>query len=132
LLIAHRLYINFVKDWKDFLTSKFWTIIKIILFFHLVVLGWLFFRATSVTQIFAMLSSLAQPLNWKGFVDPLLNIALILSPLLAIQIGQYKTDDLLFLYKLPKIYKIIFYALMTYLMIGYGLMKAEQFIYFQF
>ena len=55
-----------------------------------------------------------------------------ITPLIMVQIGQLKTQDLMWLYKIPKIIKIAAYALMTYLVLGFGLVRPEKFIYFQF
>ena len=45
---------------------------------------------------------------------------------------QYKKDNLMTIFELPRYLKPAVYALMTYLMLAWGAMMAEKFIYFQF
>jgi len=129
LLIGHRL-ISSLRAPSNFAWPK---IIKVVFFFHLVILGWLLFRAQSLSQVEQMMHALmfnfyinkeSGFLFWKFLA--------IISFLLAVQIGQYKTNDLMFLYRRHWVTKTIAYAVMMYLIIGWGAMKAEEFIYFQF
>jgi len=134
LLIGHRLIAS-IKRQVLFAggSSQGWFIVKVIIFFHLVVLGWLLFRAQSLTQVGEMLRALIFNFHvneQNGFL--FLKFIAIISLLFVIQIGQYKTKDLLFLYHRHWLVKTAAYALMTCLMIGWGAMKAEEFIYFQF
>jgi alginate O-acetyltransferase complex protein AlgI len=121
LLIAHRQF-----NWPNNIVTR-------ILFFHAVVIGWLFFRSQSFDQIVQMLQAMLFHFNiasldssaWLGLIG-------FLSPLLAIQIWQYKTDDLMIVFKQNWLLKNLIYAFLTYLVLGFGVMKAEEFIYFQF
>ena len=106
---------------------------NIIVFFHLIIVGWLLFRAQSFGQIAQMLHALA--FNFKLFSqDGFLwfQLAGFIAPVLAVQIWQYKSNDLMVLYKQRWFLKTVVYALMAYLLIGWGVMRAEEFIYFQF
>jgi alginate O-acetyltransferase complex protein AlgI len=130
LLIVHRLTGGGKSSGED---RGIVFVIKMIVFFHLIVLGWLLFRAQSLTQAMQMLQALffnfhIQTLDavaWGGLLG-------FTIPLWLVQIGQFKTNDLMFLYKQHWLIKTAVYALMTYLLIGWGVMKAEEFIYFQF
>ena len=128
LLTIHRLWTRrFVVQ-----TSKR-SIFKVIVFFHLVVLGWLFFRAQSMGQIIQMLQALMFQFRFR--VEDILlwlKLAVFITPLLVVQIWQAKAGDLMVLYKQHWLLKTAIYAFMTYLLIGWGIMKAEEFIYFQF
>ena len=53
-------------------------------------------------------------------------------PLLVIQVGQWIKKDLLFVFHRHWLVKTFIYAVMAYLLNGWGLMAAEEFIYFQF
>ena len=131
LLIIHRVWMPSSNQSQNQNPVK--QLITVILFFHLTVLGWLFFRAQSIDQIIFMIQAIF--LNFKfNHVDfpAWVKLSSLLLPLLAVQIWQYKTQDLMVLYKQHWILKTIIYALMTYLVLGWGIMKAEEFIYFQF
>ncbi len=107
-------------------------ILKTIFFFHMVTIGWLLFRATSLHQVGEMFYAMGNIFHEPGFWELFLQFSAIIGPLMIVQYGQLKTGDLLFLFKTPKIVKIGVYALMTYLILGFGVMRAEEFIYFQF
>lgn len=131
LLVGHRLVSSEHKEHPEGLSPL--RVLKVIVFFHLVVLGWLLFRAQSIPQVGAMLKAL--------FVNfDLLNqdaaawskLVMFISPLLAVQFLQGKSGDLLIIYRQHWLLKKFIYALMVYLLIGWGVMKSEEFIYFQF
>jgi alginate O-acetyltransferase complex protein AlgI len=131
LLIGHRLSSDEKETSRNEQGIAF--VLKIILFFHAVVLGWLLFRAQSMSQAGQMLQALffnfkiehQDPAMWLKFLG-------FVAPLWLVQIGQFKSNDLMFLYKQHWLLKTAVYALMAYLLVGWGVMKAEEFIYFQF
>lgn len=107
--------------------------IKIIVCFHVVTLGWLFFRAQSMGQVKAMAQSLVFNFHFSSQdTFAYLVFALIVLPLIGVQVGQYLTKDLMFLYRQHWVLKTVAYAFLTYLVLGWGVMRAEEFIYFQF
>jgi D-alanyl-lipoteichoic acid acyltransferase DltB (MBOAT superfamily) len=104
---------------------------KVIIFFHVVVLGWLLFRAQSLHQAGEMLqglfynfniTSIASWFSFSGFV----------LPLLLVQVWQLRSKDLMIIYKQHWLLKTLLYAFMAYLLLGWGVMNAQEFIYFQF
>lgn len=102
-------------------------------FFHLVCYGWLLFRAQSFPQIYAMTHALFFGLHLNSIaLSKFLKVMLILCPFIIIQIGQFHSNDLLFLYRQYWLVKIFAYAFMTYLIFGWGILQSEEFIYFQF
>jgi len=134
LLIVHRLVAKDVRASAiDASPRSLKRALKNLVFFHLVLLGWLFFRAQSVGQIFEMLYALFFNFNiFAVDIQSWLTLAGFVVPLLAIQIWQFLSGDLMILYKQHWLLKTIIYAFMTYLLIGWGVLKAEEFIYFQF
>jgi len=131
LLIVHRIFTK--PDERPKGQHPFKYFLKIIFFFHLVVLGWLFFRAQSFGQIVNMLQALM--FNFRFNQQDLslwIKSAGFVLPLLAIQIWQFKSNDLIILFKQHWLLKTIVYAFLTYLVLGWGIMKTEEFIYFQF
>lgn len=126
LLIAHR----FIT--KDKAQAHGGSFFKVIIFFHFVVLGWLLFRAQSMGQVIEMLKAIF--FNFKLSQQGVLWLKLIsfIGPLLMVQIWQAKTNDLMVIFKQHWVLKTVIYAGMTYLLIGWGVMNAQEFIYFQF
>jgi len=131
LLCGHKVFDTFDGGLKR-LNFKGSRILITILFFHTVVLGWLLFRATSVHQVKEMLCSMLVGFHPTEFMDVFSKFLFFVTPLFLVQMGQLKTGDLMFLFKMPKIIKIVAYALMTYLVLGFGVVRPEKFIYFQF
>jgi len=115
--------------WKIALPKVF----KILIVFHLMVLGWLFFRSSSLLQAQSMFHALVFSFHVNGiFCFKFFSMALILLPLLLVQFLQYYRNDLMIIYRLHWVLKIFIYAVMAYLVLGWGIMKSEEFIYFQF
>jgi len=131
LLCGHKVLTTFDGFSKklNFVGSKGLTTI---LFFHAVVFGWLLFRSTSINQAIDMLYAMLREFHPAVFMALFPKLLFFITPLIMVQIGQLKTQDLMWLYKIPKIIKIAAYALMTYLVLGFGLVRPEKFIYFQF
>ena len=129
LLIVYRLYETYFKGKGSVLHPLF----KMVIFFHLIALGWLFFRAQSFHQIVQMLEALV--FNFRVQQQDLslwMRLAGFMTPLILVQIWQFKTGDLTIIHKQPWMLRMLIYAFMTYLIVGWGVMQAQEFIYFQF
>jgi hypothetical protein len=61
-----------------------------------------------------------------------LDLTGFILPFILVQIWQFKSKDLMVIYKQHWLVKTFIYAFMTYLWIGWGVMNAQEFIYFQF
>jgi alginate O-acetyltransferase complex protein AlgI len=110
-----------------------WTIIRVFFVFQLVALGMLLFRCESFHQFIVMTQSLVYKFNPAAIqLQDWGKLVAIISPFLIIQVGQRWSGDLMFLQKRNIFIKTFSYAVMTYLITGYGILKAEEFIYFQF
>ncbi len=105
-----------------------------VFFFHLVCLGWLFFRAKSLPQIGMMLKSLFfnfhffELFQFPGWE----RMTVLIGLLMAAQILQFQKGDLLALRRIHPVLKWTVYALIFHLMLDFGSGAAQQFIYFQF
>jgi len=102
---------------KSFTNQWYW--VKVIIFFHLVCLGWLIFRATSVSQLWSMTEGIISNFNLqdsKAF-ELVPQMLLFIFPLIAVQIFQLLKKDLMCLYKANVFIRAVFYALCIYLMI---------------
>ncbi len=133
LLTFYHLYLKQAKPSPVMKQKGLIGFLKIILFFHVILLGWLLFRAQSVTQITAMATALFSNCQlMQQDLLPWIKFIFIISPLLLVQIGQWKSKNLMFMYQLPLWPKTFCYALMIYLLLGWGVMDTVEFLYFQF
>ena len=109
-----------------------WLVIRILCMFTLTTYSWVLFRAHSGDQIMTMTRALADPL--EGINHSELSTVLWLGvPLMLIQIVQFRTGELFFtrLAWIPTSVKVIFYALLLYLLLLHG-GQPQSFVYFQF
>jgi D-alanyl-lipoteichoic acid acyltransferase DltB (MBOAT superfamily) len=128
LLVFHRIWI-----WWGGARFSIWRWFRIFIFYHMIVLTWLPFRAQSLDQLKYMAGTLFFHFQWSQQTTMMMvNFVLIVAFLWVIQWCQYRKNDLLFLYHQNKYVKTVVYAFMAYLIVGWGVMKPEQFIYFQF
>jgi alginate O-acetyltransferase complex protein AlgI len=110
-------------------TSRWW--LHVIVFFHLVCLGWLFFRAQSVTQALQMLSAVL--FNFHLSVPAGTRLLLeILVPLFIVERVQLVANDALAPLRLQPALRAVLYVSCFYLMMIYGAYASKEFIYFQF
>jgi alginate O-acetyltransferase complex protein AlgI len=138
LLIIYRLFQPLLKKIpspKSIFVGKIWFSIRVIFFFHLICLGWLVFRARSMTQFFEMLQGLL--FNFKisygaGIKRIALNIIFFLLIPITIQLFQYVKKNLLIVRQFSGVTRAIFYVVCYYLLILYGVTSGQEFIYFQF
>ena len=120
---------------KNYILNKTWFFLRVILFFHLVCVGWLFFRAQSMGQACKMLHGLI--FNFKIFPDlgiQLTSMKLIffLGVLIIVEIFQFMNDDLMVVFKSNRYFKVAFYYACLILLMIWGSFGANPFIYFQF
>lgn len=133
ILVGHRL----VQPWLDRIQPTepvdraCWKALRIIVTFHLICIGWLIFRAESVTQVTNMLTAIA-----TNFAIPpsayLLPVAVVVFPLLIVQYAQYATNDLNVIFRTPWYVRSVFYTACFYAFVLGGEFGGKQFIYFQF
>ncbi|MFA6599679.1 MAG: MBOAT family O-acyltransferase, partial [Candidatus Omnitrophota bacterium] len=138
LLIIHR-WLKPTLDWlpkvKNAAFQNLWWGIKVLFFFHLVCLGWLFFRAQSFTQAMDMLKGLFFAFNFVGKIglgSTFLNLLFFTGILMVVEIRQFAANDLMIYYKSRTAVKIAFYYLGIWIMIYWWISYGKQFIYFQF
>lgn len=104
---------------------------KMALMFILTCVGWIIFRSHSLHQIgyiLVHLSFLGSPAS-LSLLTPLLFFGL---PLLAVQLYQYVTNDLLILTRLRPLFRIPIYGAMMIGICIFGVRESGEFIYFQF
>lgn len=108
-------------------------LLAMVVMFHLVCIGWIFFRAHTFSQAWTFLSSFAGPSGWSL---PLLNDALLLVvlvvPVLAIQAWEERRQTMYAALQGSLIPRALLYALLLIAIILLGHTGSESFIYFQF
>jgi D-alanyl-lipoteichoic acid acyltransferase DltB (MBOAT superfamily) len=137
LLIVHRIlgphFANvFVDRATRSLLSKVIKPLKILLFFNLTCLGWLLFRAHSMTQVFQMLGGLFLNFHIEGVNWMIFQVVSYVCFLLIIEFIQYTRNDLKFMLRASTPAKLAFYYICMFLLIFYGAETGRRFIYFQF
>ena len=110
-------------------------VVRVIVFFHLVCLGWMMFRAESLTHLGQLLAAvLWQPPGLDAGVTKIIlqKLAFYAGPAIAVQFAQYRRNDILAPYRLPWVARGIWYYALVMLILIYGVTEANDFIYFQF
>lgn len=110
-------------------------VVHTVVFFHLVCLGWLFFRAESLAQIGTMLSALFTNFVWPDqiILENLLSAILFFGGfMMVIEWFQFRANDLYVVLKWPVALRVLVYLFMFYGLVIFGVQDAQRFIYFQF
>ncbi len=133
LLVAHRLARPLLDKVRptETIDRACWKAVRIFVTFHLVCLGWLIFRASSIAQVKGMLSAIA----FKAAIPAssyILPVSLVILPLLIVQLVQYLSKDLDVISRTPWYVRSVFYTACFYAFVLAGEFGGSQFIYFQF
>lgn len=99
-------------------------------FFPLTLIGWLFFRVNELGDVVVLLKQTLY-WSWSGKVL-LLTIAVFAVPLVALEILQEKTNDMMAVKRLPRHIKLPLYSFLLFCIFACGATKNSAFIYFQF
>ena len=106
-----------------------------LLFFHLVCLGWIVFRADSLPQALSITLSLfggGPPTHATWVVQALIRIAPWIAVVTVIQALQYRSDKVLVMMGWPLRVRVAVYLFFFYAIVIFGVNDAQSFIYFQF
>jgi alginate O-acetyltransferase complex protein AlgI len=110
--------------------SKF---IKVFIMFHLVCLGWVFFRAGSLPQVWHILATILTNFQITHFALYGLGMLTFFSvPLLIYEAFIEKRKDLLFIPKVQWVYQAGIYSFIALMLIVFPPLLTQTFIYFQF
>jgi len=136
LVAAERLASSVIRmvRFRPLITGKVWSAVKIIFFFQLVCLGWVFFRAESLHQAGLMLRSLIcfrfQAVG--ALYQTTVGLISAVWFLVAMEIMQYRNNDQLAVFKWHWLLQGIIYSFIIFMIITNGSDGAKEFIYFQF
>ena len=142
LLVVHRLY----TTWRSGggvrplpTPGPILKLVQVVLFFQLTCLGWLIFRAQSVGQIGDFLVTIPTRLAFTPLAgELLLQLGLLTLPLVAIQVAQYLSNDLLLwlrmrpAWRLASVFAAAAATLAFWILFQSALGAQQEFIYFQF
>lgn len=138
LLCIHRAmepWLARVVSPKNRAAQGLWYLVRVVLFFQLVCIGWLFFRAESLSQVGVFLNNLllggGEPQQSLPTDQVVLFIALSLL-LLLFQLFQFLMRDLDAIFRLPVPVRAGAYAGLALVFIWFGAPGGTAFIYFQF
>jgi alginate O-acetyltransferase complex protein AlgI len=109
----------------------------VVVFFHMICVSWIFFRAEDLGQVWKMLHAMwavptgnvAAALNRLG---PVPFCAVLVAALMLLQLFQYLKRDSWLVYKAPVPVRGLVYAVGAILFVWTGVDGGESFIYFQF
>ena len=113
--------------------SKITNIIEICITFILVNIGWVFFRANSITDAVYILTHFFQGLNLNGFNITEIYVAFMLILIMEyIQLAQEHGNINHFLNSKSLIIRWSIYIIMLLMILIFGIFTSQKFIYFQF
>lgn len=108
-------------------------LISLVVMFHLVCLGWLLFRASSMEQASVMFTKMFTDLRVTDLsVYGVAMIAFFSIPLLAMECWIEKRNDLLALTQVHWTIRAAWYTYLTMMIVVFHPIEANEFIYFQF
>lgn len=140
LSAGHRMYAKGIKrlGWKDKLNNRIYKVFAIFVFFHLTVVGWVFFRANNWPDAVYMLKKMTMIDGIQFTKQHLLLLAVaaglyLLHILEYIVVSRFKRWSLAWQFNVPSIVRGAVYAIVAIVLL-FLLMKGESssFIYFQF
>lgn len=107
--------------------------VKIVIFFHLVCLTWVFFRAANLDHALGILNSVIFDFSVeRSLLQPVFDLARFAGPLLILQYIEYRRRDPEWLINVHWVAQGSIYAVLMLLIIVFGVMDGNEFIYFQF
>lgn len=138
LLIIHRRmqpWLERIPPFRNLVLEKIWFMVRVIFFFHLVCIGWIIFRANSMTQVYDMLYGLFFNFRFTfniGIRANFQNLIAFVYVFGAVQVVMFMKKDLMVIYRSRVALKVCFYILCFYMMVLGGSSGGKEFIYFQF
>ena len=107
--------------------------VQIIIFFHLICLGWIFFRSQSMDQSSELIHAVLTAFHWTTAVKHhLIRFVFYALPVIFFEIMEYRKDDPCFVLRWNPIAQGCTYFFIYYCLMIYGIQGGEQFVYFQF
>jgi D-alanyl-lipoteichoic acid acyltransferase DltB (MBOAT superfamily) len=107
--------------------------LRMILFFQLICISWLLFRAESMDQVWSMVLMVFSDLTFTGFTwYGLAMIAFFVTPVLALEYWTERSGNLLVLLDASWMIRLVVYSYLILMLIIFPPLVSQEFIYFQF
>ncbi len=109
-------------------------VLKLLVFFHCIVAGWLIFRADSLQQAGDIFRTMLGnwELDWPTNHETVKKLVFYIVPILAMEGLQRYRKDLLAVLSLPVLIRAGVYVIMFYLIVVFGFYGAQDFFYTRF
>ncbi len=147
-LAVHREFTEFKESRKklnNFCQSKLFNLFSIVLTFHAVCIGWVFFRVTDIGTAFSIIGKMLSPKTFGSILHPerfillqdhlpiiVLTALAMTTVLVAINIPFSRLNEKGFFKNAPAPLKGVFCAVLVMLMVTFLPDGSQPFIYFQF
>lgn len=137
LLVFHKLFMRLRGNRKDKPASKVAHVLGVLLTFHLVAIGWVFFRADSLTVVGEMASQIATQFHPEVFMQfiegyPTVTLAIVVGYLLHYTPHCWSEGVCKVLERMPFVCKAIVFAVFIFLVLQVRSSELVPFIYLQF
>lgn len=113
--------------------KNIWLITRVVFMFHITAIGFLLFRATSLSQIYNMMYGLFFHFHITDIsletIEKILSFSVVM---VILEIIQFRKNDLMASMKWPALPKAALYLTCFYLLLIFGVSGGKEFIYFQF
>ncbi|HCQ38794.1 MAG TPA: membrane-bound O-acyltransferase family protein, partial [Verrucomicrobiales bacterium] len=131
LLCGYRPFEDRIRDSQPSIVRR---LIETFLFFNLVCVGWLLFRAESAAQAWDFFTAIFFTDFSATFLTPygIGSILYLAGPFLLLEIWLTRRNDLLALTKVPWGWRSAAYAYALFMLVVHQPLRTSEFIYFQF
>jgi len=135
LLIAHRITTPLLAQVRPrtALGSGVWKLIRVVVFFHLICLGWILFRARTLGDVGTILSTIDTTAKVAPlFYAQLIGVIILLYPLLWLHLQQERARSLSVVHGWSAPLRFSVFMLLWIGIVLCGVTDGDEFIYFQF
>ncbi|MCP4375440.1 MAG: MBOAT family protein [bacterium] len=133
ILVVYYQYSRNRPDRRKSSASPLKAVLSVVVMFHLVCLGWLFFRAESMSQVWGMLAKMSTNFTTSGFTSYCFSSILFYAgPLMLFEFWQDRTGDPMRLTKVRWGWRAAAYSYAVIMIILFRPTVPSAFIYFQF
>ena len=116
----------------SFVGRNFWLAVRIFATFHLIALGLVIFRSADLAHVASNIALLSGTIEFGSTTAWMMPLAILITPLLVVQIAQARSGDLDVMLRWPLIVRTAFYLLLGFMIVVMGEDGGRPFISFQF
>lgn len=131
VLIAY--HVLEARGWALTALSGIRRLISVIVFFHIVCITWIYFRAESLTQANEMVLGLFQNVGMTDFSAYIVGmLAFFALPMMLLEYWIERSKNLLHVLSLPRLVRAAIYAYFVFMLLVFPPLTPQVFVYFQF